>query len=452
VISQHLHERLDRFGDQLAAIRGDRRETYRSVARRSDALARRWQALAGKRVGLCVGDPFAFIAAVAALDRLDAHVFLAGRRSEEELARLASTFQWDARVSDDDVENAPERADASAEPSGLPSGGGRSLATILTSGTSGIPKAANHTWATLAGFIRRDDRYAGVRWLCAYPLNFYAGLQTFLQAFLTNATLVIPVALNPAEIAAAMQRESVEYASGTPTFWRWLLAFAPRETMQASPLKQITLGGEIATQDVLDGLKLAFPNARTVHVYGLTETGRLFSVDDGREGFPTRFLEESPRPGVELRIVDGQLHARSTRAAMLGYDGQAVLCDQNDGWFDTGDVVEVRGDRVLFRGRNTDVINVGGRKVMPADVEAVLRSIPGIAEVRVYGRRSSLAGQLVAADLVLAEGADAEAVRAAAERVARERLASYQVPRSIQVVSEIARNEVFKILRREIRA
>jgi acyl-coenzyme A synthetase/AMP-(fatty) acid ligase len=107
---------------------------------------------------------------------------------------------------------------------------------------------------------------------------------------------------------------------------------------------------------------------------------------------------------------------------------------------------------VLFRGRNTDVINVGGRKVMPADVEAVLRSIPGIAEVRVYGRRSSLAGQLVAAELVLAEGADAEAVRATAERVARERLASYQVPRSIQVVSEIARNEVFKILRREIRA
>jgi acyl-CoA synthetase (AMP-forming)/AMP-acid ligase II len=254
VISQHLHERLDRFGDQLAAIRGDRRETYRSVARRSDALARRWQVPRGQARGPLRRRSFRLHrrgrrARSARCARLPRGTALRG-----ELARLASTFQWDARVSDEDVENAPERADASAEPSGLPSGGGRSLATILTSGTSGIPKAANHTWATLAGFIRHDDRYAGVRWLCAYPLNFYAGLQTFLQAFLTNATLVIPVALNPAEIAAAMQRESVEYASGTPTFWRWLLAFAPRETMQASPLKQITLGGEIATQDVLDGL------------------------------------------------------------------------------------------------------------------------------------------------------------------------------------------------------
>jgi acyl-CoA synthetase (AMP-forming)/AMP-acid ligase II len=396
-----------------------------------------------------VGDPFDFIASVTALDRLDAHAFLAGRRPAEEIERLARTFAWDARVDEKDVAAAGDGPEDS-EP--IPGEGGRGLATILTSGTSGVPKAANHTWATLAGFIRRDDQFAGKRWLCAYPLNFYAGLQTFLQAYLTSATLVIPVTLKPKEIAAAMQRERVEYASGTPTFWRWLLAFAPREALQASPLHQITLGGEVATQDVLDGLKQVFPKARTVHVYGLTETGRLFSVDDGLEGFPKRFLEGAPRPGVELKVEGGQLHARSTRAAMLGYDGQSTLQDQNAGWFDTGDLVEIRGDRVLFLGRNSDVINVGGRKVMPSDVEAVLRAVPGVAEVRVYGRKSSLAGQIVAADLVLAEGADAEGTRSEAQRLAREKLAPHQVPRTVEIVPEITRSEVFKILRRETRS
>jgi len=448
LISRELALRVERFGDQFAAIRGQRRETYRSIARRADTLARRWHSLAGKRVGLCVGDPFDFIAAVTALDRLDAHVFLAGRRREDEIERLSQAFAWDARVDEKDVAAA---ADDFAAPEPIPAEGGRGLATILTSGTSGIPKAANHTWATLAGFIRRDDQFAGKRWLCAYPLNFYAGLQTFLQAYLTSATLVIPVTLNPKEIASAMQREGVEYASGTPTFWRWLLAFAPRETLQGSPLRQITLGGEVATQDVLDGLKQVFPNSRTVHVYGLTETGRLFSVDDGLEGFPKRFLEGPPRPGVELKIEGGQLHARSTRAAMLAYDGQTALQDQNGGWFDTGDLVEIRGDRVLFLGRNSDVINVGGRKVMPSDVEAVLRAVPGVAEVRVYGRKSSLAGQIVAADLVLVDGADAEGIRSEAQRVARERLAPHQVPRTVEIVPEITRSEVFKILRRETR-
>ncbi len=449
MISAHLEDRLDRFGDHFAVIRGDRRETYRELSRWSDLLARRWEQLAGKRVGLCVSDPFAFIPAVAALDRLDAHVFLAGRRSEEETLRLSRTFGWEARLGDEDVDPGVGQQEGLPE-ARLPRRGGKGLATILTSGTSGVSKAANHTWETLAGFVRREDEFAGMRWLCAYPLNFYAGLQTFLQAFLTNATLVIPVALDPREIALAMEREGVQFASGTPTFWRWLLAFAPREKLQASPLRQITLGGEIATQDVLDGLRQVFPDARVVHVYGLTETGRLFSVTDGLEGFPARFLEEPPRPGVEMRIVDGELQARSSRAAMLGYDGQPALRDQAEGWFPTGDLVEIQRDRVLFRGRNSDVINVGGRKVMPADVEAVLRSIPGVVEVRVYARKSSLAGQLVAADLVLAEGVEAVQVKAAAERVAREKLAPYQVPRSINVVSEIARNEVFKILRRDV--
>jgi acyl-CoA synthetase (AMP-forming)/AMP-acid ligase II len=448
MIAQQLQERLERYGDQLAVIRGDRRESYRELARRSDALFRAWTGLAGKRVGLCVGDPFLYISAAIALDRLDAHVYLAGKRSEGELRRLSETFDWDVRVGDEDVEEAAARGGALAAGAQGEGTGGRGLATIMTSGTSGIPKAANYTWEVLAAPIHRNDAYVGARWLCVLPLYFHTGLMVFLQSLLTSGVLVIPASQEPGEISRTMLEGGVHYASGTPTFWRWLLAFAPKETLQACSLKQINLGGEIATQDVLDGLRRVFPTARIVHHYGLTEMGRLFSVADGREGFPARLLEEPPRAGTELKVVDGQLMARS-RLAMLAYDGQTALRDQNDGWFATGDLVEIQGNRVFFRGRMTDLINVGGRKVMPADVEAVLRTIPGVVEVRAYGRRSSLAGQLVAADLVLAAGVDAEQATAEAQRVAHEKLAPFQVPRLIQVVPAITRSDVFKILRRE---
>jgi acyl-CoA synthetase (AMP-forming)/AMP-acid ligase II len=443
MISQHLRQGLDRHGDRPAIVRGARRETYRALADSSEALARSWGHLAEKRVGLCVADPFAYVAAVAALDQLNAHVFLAGMRSEEDIGRLSQGFDWAARLGDADV----EAALASPRPPAAARTGGRGLVTILTSGTSGIPKAANHTWETLVGPIHRDDQYAETRWFCPYPLSFYAGLQVFLQSFFNNATLVVPPSLEPLEISRAMQEGAVHYAAGTPTFWRWLLAFAPRERLQACALRQITLSGEMATQDVLDGLRQVFPTARVIHVYGLTETGRLFSVSDGKEGFPAKFLEESPRPGIELRVVDGQLMTRSVNA-MLAYDGHNALREEGDGWFATGDLVEVRGDRVVFRGRNSDVINVGGRKVMPAEVEAVLRSVPGVGEVRVYARKSSLAGYLVAADLVLASGADPERTKAEAQRIAREKLAPHQVPRWVNVVAEIPRSEAFKTLRR----
>ena len=451
MLAEHMQSMPADRRDAVALIAGDRVVTYAGLATRVQELSVRLQSLTGLRVGLAVNEPTEFIAAAVALDRVRCHSFYAGGRSAPEIRALAEHFQWKAVVWN--FVDAPQQMiPTSAAVAGKLCDEG--TVTLLTSGTTGRPKAANHTWATLASSVRRDPRYARIRWMCAYPLNLYAGTQVMLQALLNWSTLVIPTSFDPTVVVRTMRTANVTHASGTPTFWRQLMLFAPHDELRACRLEQITMGGEAVTQGLLDQLSRLFPQTRLVHIYASTELGRLFSVTDKREGFPAEWLDRPPEEGIELRIVDGELVAHSHNA-MLGYDRRAAGdSDQtttvvSDGWVATGDLVEHLGNRVVFRGRKTEVINVGGRKVMPATVETVLREATGVGDVRVYGKGSSLVGQLVAADIVLARGSDEQAVRGEINRIARGRLAQHEVPRLLRVVESIAHNGAMKVVRSE---
>jgi acyl-CoA synthetase (AMP-forming)/AMP-acid ligase II len=441
MLAAHLLALANERPDASALICPAGKLSYRLLAERIRERTACWAGLAGQRIGVIGGEPLTWLPTVAALDAVGAHAFLAGRRPAPELESLAARFAWVAVI--DDSGEARALAAPEAPPIAEP---GTAIVTLLTSGTTGPAKAANHTWATLAAPVRRDPRYADTRWLCAYALNMYAGTQVLLQAALNGAVLVIASSPEPDVVAATLAREGVTHASGTPTFWRRLLLFGPRSELTACRLQQITLGGEAVPQDLLDQLAAVFPHTRLVHIYASTELGRLFTVVDRREGFPAEYLVRNPEAGIELSVRDGELHARSHNA-MRGYDGEPSL--PTGDWQATGDLVEQRDDRILFRGRRTDVINVGGRKVLPASVEAVLRSVPGVVDVRVYGKRSSLVGQLVAADIVLAADHAEADVRRDIARLARAQLAEHEVPRLLRTVPFIAHNDALKISRRE---
>jgi acyl-CoA synthetase (AMP-forming)/AMP-acid ligase II len=444
MIGRLLSERLIRDPEQIALIHQGIQVSYGDIGRLLTSLVEGWGKFAGKRVGVCTSSPMAFVAAVGALDLVRSHAFLIGLRSREELARLNEIFAWDYIIREEDVLAVSAAKDSSLGDSSVGSG----LVTILTSGTTGTPKAVNHTWTTLASPVRKEKRYAGTRWLLTYPLNLYAGTQVFLQAVINRATLVIPASLDPIGVCRALKENWVTHASGTPTFWRQLVYFGHKGALQACELDQITIGGEVVTQELLDNLRIKFPRARIVHIYASTELGRIFSVTDGREGFPAKILEEPPEEGIALRIVNGELMARG-RNAMISYDRQKPLCEQSDGWMATGDLVEVLGDRVVFIGRRKDVINVGGRKVSPLQVEATLRGLPGIIDVRVYAKKSSLTGHLVAADVVLAPGVCEATIGAELRQAASRTLQPHEVPRIVRVVPKMAINEALKIVRSE---
>jgi len=272
-----------------------------------------------------------------------------------------------------------------------------------------------------------------------------------LQCFVNYGTLYVPgEGWEPSEIARWVAENRIEYISATPSYWRRLLLFSEPTALKAMKPVQITLGGEVVDQAILDSLKRLFPQARIVHIYATTELGRCFSVTDGLQGFPRRLLDNPSAEGVEMRIRDGELIVRSANG-MAGYDPYSCQTGLEEDWVATGDLVTVAGNRVVFTGRKTDMINVGGNKVHPIEVEQVIRSVPGVCDVRVFGRRSSISGMLVACEIVSDQTQGHPELQESVRRTCQARLAAFQRPRLIEIVNRIELSVAQKTVRNEVR-
>jgi acyl-coenzyme A synthetase/AMP-(fatty) acid ligase len=310
---------------------------------------------------------------------------------------------------------------------------------MLTSGTSGVPKIVSHTLEGLCGAIVADGpaRGAAPVWATFYDIRRYGGLQIFLRALIGGGSMVLS---EPGEAladhVARLHARGVTHISGTPSHWRKLLmsgsaaGFVPR---------YVRLSGEIADQAVLDGLAKAFPQASIGHAYASTEAGVGFAVNDGLEGFAAEMIGWN-RDGVEIKIEDGSLRIRSKRAAHAYVGRNASALTDKDGFVDTGDMVELRGDRYHFVGRRGGIINIGGLKVHPEEIEAVINRHGHVRMSRARSRRSPITGSIVVADVVLADGCDksrSDDIRNEIVADCRASLASHKVPAVIRFVEAL---------------
>ncbi|MEO6610202.1 MAG: AMP-binding protein, partial [Aestuariivirga sp.] len=254
---------------------------------------------------------------------------------------------------------------------------------MLTSGTTGEPKIAVHSFAALTAAISPLPPSQRPSWATFYDIRRYGGLQIFLRAMLAGGSLTLS---RPDEVVVdhlkRLTAEGVSHMSGTPTHWRRALMSDAASIFHP---RVVRLSGEIADQAILDGLKAAFPDAAIGHAYASTEAGVGFEVTDGLEGFPASYLQAAPG-GVELSIVDGSLRIKSSRMASE-YAGRPDLVLVNaDGTVDTGDIVETRNGRCYFAGRRGGIINVGGLKVHPEEVESVINRHSAVRQSRVRAR------------------------------------------------------------------
>ena len=309
---------------------------------------------------------------------------------------------------------------------------------MLTSGTSGVPKIVGHTLEGLCGPILADGTSHGTApvWATFYDIRRYGGLQIFLRAVVGGGSMVLSEPGEPlSDHVGRLVAHGVTHISGTPSHWRKLLMSG--SVSQFSP-SYVRLSGEIADQAVLDGLAQAFPNASIGHAYASTEAGVGFAVTDGREGFPASLVGQD-RNGVEMKVVDGSLRIRSKRTARAYIGKSAAALIDPDGFVDTGDLVELRGDRYHFVGRRGGIINIGGLKVHPEEIEAVINRHPAVRMSRAKSRRSPITGSIVVADVVLAAdgiGREKE-IRDEILRDCRAQLASYKVPAVIRFVETL---------------
>jgi acyl-CoA synthetase (AMP-forming)/AMP-acid ligase II len=294
---------------------------------------------------------------------------------------------------------------------------------LLTSGTTGVPKMVRHTLASLAGPLDDGLNVAtGAIWSTFYDVRRYGGLQILLRALLGGGSMILSSqAETPADFLKRLSRKGVTHISGTPSHWRRALM---SNAIGAISPAYVRLSGEIVDQTILDQLRKTYPKANLGHAFATTEAGVGFDVRDGKAGFPASYIGCSSMK-AELRIENDTLHIRSSRTAR-GYIGAPL--NGHDGFVDTGDLVELRDNRYYFTGRREGVINVGGQKVYPEEVEAVLRQHPAIRMARARSLKNPVTGNLVVADVVLQQCYALNDVREDLMAHCRRHLASWKVP------------------------
>ncbi|HTD72680.1 MAG TPA: AMP-binding protein [Steroidobacteraceae bacterium] len=321
---------------------------------------------------------------------------------------------------------------------------------LLTSGTTGLPKLVVHSFESLAGALPRQPAATKpMVWSTFYDIRRYGGLQIFLRAIMAGSHLVLSSGGEPVrEFLARAGAAGVTHISGTPSHWR--RALMSGDTALISP-EYVRLSGEVADQTLLDNLRTAYPDARIAHAFASTEAGVAFDVNDGLAGFPAEFVD---KPGaIEMRVKDGSLWIRSARNANRYLGAAAASLTSDDGFIDTGDMVELQAGRYYFRGRKGGIINVGGLKIYPEEVEAVINADPRVRMSLVKGRRNPITGSVVVAEVVLADergGADAqstEAVKNDLLAACRLALAAHKVPAMLRFVPALEMTAAGKLVR-----
>ena len=301
---------------------------------------------------------------------------------------------------------------------------------LFSSGITGKPKAMLHDFANFVE-VYRDRKMRSVPILLFLLFDHIGGLNTLFGSLASGMTLVVPSSRDPEAVARLVEEQQVRILPATPTFLNLLLLDQLHERRDLSSLRVITYGAEAMPATLLDRVKKAFPRVRLIQTFGTSETGIARTVPRTDTGLR---LDD---PGLETRVVEGELWLRS-KTQVLGYLNEANDRFTQEGWFRTGDsVVEEEDGSLRFLGRTVEMINVGGEKVFPGEVEAALLQIPEVGACRAYGVNNPILGQAVGVEVVPTREVDPKSLRSLIRKFARENLSRYKTPVQIRMVENI---------------
>lgn len=311
---------------------------------------------------------------------------------------------------------------------------------LFSSGTTGVKKASVLDFGRILS--RYEHPTGGARRMLHFlNIDHIGGINTLLHTIGHGGTLVTVADRTPDTVFAAIARHHVEVLPTTPTFLNMVLVSGAYRRHPANSLALITYGTEPMPERTLELLHAALPSVRLKQTYGLSELGIL----------PTRSVADDSgwmklgSAGFAHKIVDGVLWIKS-EAAMLGYLNASAEFD-DDGYFNTQDVVETNGDSIRVLGRRSEIINVGGEKVYPAEVENVILEVPNVSDVTVRGRPNPITGMVVQATVRLAADEDERSIRLRIREHCRGRLEPFKVPALINVARGEMHSERFKKIR-----
>jgi acyl-coenzyme A synthetase/AMP-(fatty) acid ligase len=310
---------------------------------------------------------------------------------------------------------------------------------LFTSGSTGKPKGVVHDFGRLLQKFQKPR--PAMRTLNFLLFDHWGGLNTLLHCLSNNSSVVLPENRTPEHICKLLEQHQVELLPASPTFLNLLLLSRAYEGRDLTSLRLITYGSEPMPSTTLAALRNVFSKVELRQTYGLIELGVLRAKSMSSDSLFVKVGGE----GYDLRVVDGILQIKAD-AAMLGYlNAPSPFTD--DGYFITGDRVEQEGDYLRFLGRDSELINVGGQKVFPAEVEAVLLQCEVVGEAVVYGQSNPITGKIVCADIQLRGVHEESEARRTIKKFCAQQLEPFKVPVKIRFVESGLTSDRLKRLR-----
>ena len=291
---------------------------------------------------------------------------------------------------------------------------------VFTSGSSGEPKGILHDCEHLMSkFIKKRKGWKTILFLL---IDHLGGINTLFSSFAYGGSSICVPDRNPDTVCKIIEKSKADLLPTTPTFINMLIASRVYLKYDLSSIKLITYGTEVMPENTLLKLKEIFPNARLKQTYGLSELGVLRSKSKNDNSLWVKVGGE----GFETKILDGFLWVRS-HSNMVGYLNAPNPIDK-EGWMNTGDQVEVKGEYIRILGRKSELINIGGQKVFPAEIENVILEDDNISDVTVYGKKHPLMGNVLIADVSIIKNADSMVLSEKLRKHCLSKLSKWKVP------------------------
>lgn len=312
---------------------------------------------------------------------------------------------------------------------------------LFSSGSTGKPKAMVHNLDTLIDSFK-DKKEKSMNMLVFLMFDHIGGLNTVFNALCMGACLIIPKIKDAKTICELIEKYKIMVLPSSPTFLNLILISEEYKNYDLSSLRMITYGTETMPQSLLLKLKEVFPKVKFLQTFGTSETGISTTSSKSSNSL---FMKLEDING-EYKIVENELWLRS-KTQVLGYLNASMDSFTSDGWFKTGDLVEVDGEYIKIIGRAKEIINVGGQKVLPAEIESMILEMEEISDCMVYAEQNAITGQTVVCDVVLNK--NIENIKKRVRVFCKDRLDTYKIPTKVNVVDKTNFSDRFKKIRRK---
>jgi acyl-coenzyme A synthetase/AMP-(fatty) acid ligase len=310
---------------------------------------------------------------------------------------------------------------------------------VFSSGSTGKPKAALHDYTHLLNKFK--VKRATLRTVTFLLFDHWGGINTLLYILSNTGVIGVPDVRSPEEVCEFIEKYKIELLPTTPTFINLILISKAYLKHDISSLKVVSYGTEMMPESTLKAFNKLFPDITLKQTYGLTELGVMRTKSESNDSLWVKVGGED----YETKVVDNVLFIKA-KTSILGYLNAASPFDA-DGWYNTGDRVEQKGEYIRFLGRENDIINVGGQKVFPAEVESVLMQIDNINEATVFGKANPIMGNVVAAKIILGNDEPLNQLKSKIRKFCKDKLEAYKIPVHIEIAEKTKVSERFKKVR-----